>query len=421
MQERHILFATTGSLGDLHPFLATGAALRQRGHRVTVATTQRHQAAVEQAGLAFRLMRPNPPDGPEFGQRFMDPRHGAAFAFREYLSPAIRESYDDLRDAATEADLLVSQSLALAAPLVAEATGIPWLSAVFQPMTLFSADDPPHLPPVPFSRRWPKFNHWLIQQMKKHTHSWTKDVRELRAALGLAGGGDPVYEGQHAPAGVLAMFSPLLGAPQPDWPVQTIQTGAALYQPPESAWPPHVRRFLDSGPAPIIFTLGSASSQNVGDFYEVSLQAARRLGQRALIVTGAEHPLLAAPVQGDALAIRYCPFHQIFPRGAAIVHAGGIAATCHAIMAWRPQLIVPFAHDQHDNAARARRLGVASVMARRRYRPRAVAHALKHLLRTRDEVRLARLATTLGSEDGATRAADVIEQHLRLHKERQHG
>ena len=36
----HIVLATSGSLGDLHPYLAVGLGLKKRGHQVTIANGQ---------------------------------------------------------------------------------------------------------------------------------------------------------------------------------------------------------------------------------------------------------------------------------------------------------------------------------------------------------------------------------------------
>ena len=43
----HLLIATLGSAGDVHPFLAIGGTAQARGHRVTVCTNPAFQAAVE--------------------------------------------------------------------------------------------------------------------------------------------------------------------------------------------------------------------------------------------------------------------------------------------------------------------------------------------------------------------------------------
>lgn len=42
-----VLFATIGSLGDLHPCLAVALGLRARGHSVAIATNSVHRARVE--------------------------------------------------------------------------------------------------------------------------------------------------------------------------------------------------------------------------------------------------------------------------------------------------------------------------------------------------------------------------------------
>ena len=50
----------------------------------------------------------------------------------------------------------------------------------------------------------------------------------------------------------------------------------------------------------------------------------------------------------------------LLPHVAALVHHGGIGTTAEAMRAGRPQLVVPLAHDQFDNAARVEALGVGA-------------------------------------------------------------
>src|SRR6266540_518183 len=45
-----------------------------------------------------------------------------------------------------------------------------------------------------------------------------------------------------------------------------------------------------------------------------------------------------------------------------------------------PMLVMPFAHDQHGNAERVRRLGIARILSRRRYGARRTAGVLRSLL-----------------------------------------
>jgi rhamnosyltransferase subunit B len=81
-----------------------------------------------------------------------DVKKGTERGLREFLFPALRQTYDDLLDAATKperADLLLLGELNYAGPLVAEVTGIPWASYVLAPLSFFSAFDPPVLPMYP--------------------------------------------------------------------------------------------------------------------------------------------------------------------------------------------------------------------------------------------------------------------------------
>ena len=418
---RHIVFATSGSLGDLHPFLALGSELRRRGHRVTVATNAGHEGQVSRAGLAFRHMRPDPDNTPAFHRRYMHPRTGGEFVYRHYLAPAIRQSYADLAEASRGADLLVSQSLmALAAPLVAASTGMPWVSAVLQPMSFFSLHERPnYLPFAPLSwlcGRSPELHGKVFGYVRQHTERWLGPVLALREELGIASRGHPLYEGQHSGRRVLAMFSPLLGGRQPDWPAATVQTGTALYLDQAPALAEPLRQFLERDDAPLaIFTLSSAASNDAGEFYAHGLAAASALGMRALLVTGglAAASTLPGPLPENAMRIPYAPFEAVFPHAAVIVHSGGAATSFKALQAGRPQIIVPHAHDQMDNALRLRALGAAQVLTRRR----AGRHALRSALaQASADRRMRQSAATLAKrsrgEDGVQAGCDAIEEVL---------
>ncbi|HEX5502282.1 MAG TPA: nucleotide disphospho-sugar-binding domain-containing protein, partial [Thermomicrobiales bacterium] len=76
----------------------------------------------------------------------------------------------------------------------------------------------------------------------------------------------------------------------------------------------------------------------------------------------------------------YLPLGALLPGAAALVHHGGIGTTAQGLAAGVPHLVMPMSHDQPDNAARLRRLGVGAALAPRRFTGRAVADALDGLL-----------------------------------------
>ncbi len=176
---------------------------------------------------------------------------------------------------------------------------------------------------------------------------------------------------------------------------------------------PELVRFLDAGPPPIVFTLGSSAILDAGPFFEHSAAAAKLLGRRSVLIVGQDSGNRPASLPDDVIACDYVPFSELFPRAAAIVHPGGIGTTGLAMRSGRPMLVVPCAHDQFDNAARVTRLGIARTISRRRYRPSRVAAELRHLL---DNPQYSQRASEIGErvrrEDGLRAACDALEELL---------
>jgi rhamnosyltransferase subunit B len=411
-----IVLTTFGSLGDIHPYLALGIGLRARGHRVALATHEYYRAKIATEGIEFFPVRPDAtPDDRELIALAMDLKKGPERVLRDIVLPVLRESYEDLLAASRGAGLLVGHPLAFAVPLVAGVLGLPWASAVLSPIGFFSAWDPPVLPPYPWLARLrvlgPRVNRWIMDFGRRSVLPWTEPVRRLREELGLPLGENPIFEGQHSPSLVLALFSSLLGKRQPDWPPQTVAAGHLFYDRHggPAALPAEVEDFLAAGEPPLVFTLGSAAVLNPGSFFAESAAAAQSLGRRAILVGEESQEGLPESI----LAVQYVAYSQLFPRAAAIVHQGGIGTVGQALVAGRPMLVVPFSHDQPDNAARLVRLGVARTLGRNRYRASAAAVELRQLLSDPCYAeRAAQAGEHVRRETGLETACTAIEQLL---------
>ena len=413
-----IVLATFGSLGDLHPVIALALELRRRGHDPVVATSENYRGKIAALGLAFHALRPDLLAGGEhIIAEIMDGHRGSERLMRERMFPAVRAMHADLALAIASADLLVASELVFAASILAATHGIPWVSFELAPVSLFSLHDPPVLP-IPDAVRWmqrggPLAFRAIRGLAKLASHSWWKPVRELRRELGLPRGGHPLFEGKYSPLLNLVLFSSVLQPPQPDWPAASRQTGFLFYDEPGefAALPPAVEEFFRAGEPPIVFTLGSAAVYIAGNFYAESARAAQLLGRRALLLLGKNPPPHHLPP--SIFAWDYLPFASVFPRAAAIVHQGGVGTTAQALRAGRPMLVVPFAHDQFDNAARVTRLGVARTISRRRYTGETAARTLGELLADpRATDRATELGGQIRNERGIELAATAIERAL---------
>ncbi|MFO0891086.1 MAG: glycosyltransferase [Isosphaeraceae bacterium] len=417
-----VLLTAVGSLGDLHPYIAIALGLKARGHEAIVATSACYRQKVEALGLGYRVLRPDSPSvtDPVVMPHFMHPRWGTARSIREYLLPVLRESYEDTLEASEGADLMVSHTITYATRLVSETTGIPWVSTAITPSALWSAFDPPLLPGFPGASKMlrplgPAFWGPVGRSLKWITRSWAGPWHRLRKDIGLPPwSGNPLVDG-HSPSLALALFSEVLAAKQSDWPPQTVVTGFPHYdQHGAAGLPPDLNHFLDAGPPPIVFTVGFSAVTVAGRFFEESIAAASTLGRRAVLVgrrIGAEQVALPKSV----FWCEYAPFSQLFPRAAAVVHAGGIGTTGLAMRAGRPMLVVPFAFDQPDNAERLRRLGVARTIPGLRYSAARATRELRYLL---DDPSYSQRAwdvrDRMADEDGVKVACDALEASLSL-------
>ncbi len=383
-----------------------------------MATSPIHRALVEREGVEFHPVRPDiDPDNRVLVARLMDAQRGTEFLLRDVIVPALHDAVTDLRPAIAAADLVVSHPVTFAVPVLAEALQRPWASMVLAPMSFFSVHDPPVLPPAPWLKpiveRVPLAARAMVGLAHRITRGWMSPVADLRASLGLAPGRHPLFEGQHSPHRVLALFSRVLANPQPDWPANVVVTGAITYNGPAStALDPELEAFLAAGDPPVVFTLGTSAVWAAGRFYDESLEAVTTLGCRAVLLVG-RHPenRPRTPLPAGVIAVEYAPHTALFPRAAVVVHQGGAGTLQQGLASGRPMLVVPHAHDQADNAYRARRLGVARVIRPGRYRAARVARTLRAILDDRAFAdAAARVAAQVRAEDGVGTACDAIER-----------
>jgi UDP:flavonoid glycosyltransferase YjiC (YdhE family) len=424
---KRIVISTFGSFGDLHPYLAIALELKRRGHQPIIATSNLYREKVSALELELHPVRPDLPsyDRPDevsrMADEFMDAKQGSVRIFK-WLMLHVGDAYQDLLAGTRGADLLLTHPLPFVGPVVAEVAGIPWVSSVLSPFSLFSVSDPGVPPQLPVLhevlKRSQNLTRVFYQIARWRIRKLTVPVQELRARVGLAPGKNPLLEGQHSPEMVLALFSSAFSKPQADWPANTRVTGFCFYdrRDREGDTPglePELKKFLDAGPPPIIFTLGSTAFWIAKDFYRESIEAVRAVGRRALLLIGDERNRPAGALPEGVAAFEYAPFGELLPLGCVTVHHGGVGSTGQGMRAGRPALVVPFSHDQFDNGMRLARANCGRVLAHSKYNARSAARELSQLL---GDSRYASSAAAVGkiiqAEDGARAACDALEEVL---------
>ncbi len=415
-----IVLSTFGSLGDVHPKIALGLELRNRGHEVTFNVMEAFREKFETLGFEISPLRPNlDPEDRNLVRRLMDIKTGPELMFNEVLLPNLRPMYEDLMLAVKGADLVISGEIVLPIKSVVEKTNIKWISTSLAPISFLSADDPsvyPSAEVLEHLRFMPKFFHqFILEYARKTFHNWFKPYREFREELGLDPQHDPMFGNKFSRLLHLAMFSKVLAKPQPDWASSTLQTGFCFYDGNQDLgnMSADLENFLNSGEPPIVFTLGSAAVMDARDFYEQSVAAAKKLNKRAVMLYG----IFNEPPKGldsERVGFDYAPYSQIFQRSAAVVHQGGIGTTSQVLRAGIPMIIMPYSHDQPDNAARCRRLGVSETITRNSYQADVVANKLNTILTDPSyKTKAEEAKRIIEIENGTKIACDAIENVLK--------
>lgn len=421
-----ILLTTVGTLGDLHPFIAIGLALKRRGHHPILAVPEDHVAKANAAGLdavavlpSFDAIRERMGMGEDDAvKRVMADQ---TYLLEQVLLPWLESSTAALDEVVAGADLLVGSLFVFGAPIIAEKRRVPLVSVILQPMAILSVHTPPktsdfwmliQAPSGPIGVRWNRLAYGLIRKILRRRYG--RKIDEVRAQHGLGPACDPsMFDVSRETALTLCCYSPIFGPPQKDAPANTEIVGFPVYDRQggeEEALDPELEAFLAEGPPPLVFTLGSFAVYAPGDFYEEAAATARMLGTRAVLLTGEKTRLKS---EGDILVRAYAPHSLLFPRAAVVIHHGGIGTTGQALRAGKPQLVVPHMGDQADNAHRIRKMGAGLVLKARRFSARKAAPMIASLLGSatyRSEAE--RIGARIRPENGAEAAAIAIEKLL---------
>ena len=412
-----ILILTFGSRGDVQPYVALGAALRARGHDVTVSTGRGFEAMIEAGGLTAA------PISADIRALLRTPEiQGALHSFTGKLRAwrasrvMLCRQLDDMWEIARQVgpDLIVYHPKAFGAPSLARALRCVAVPSFLQPAYVPTRAFPNLIFPVaelgPFGNR---LSHALaLRIMRLATGAVLRRWCRARVSFEAEALTDPL-EG-HAPNDreVLRLHAHsrhLVPRPE-DWAERERVTGY-WFTDPEPDWQPpeSLARFLTAGPPPVYFGFGSMPAEDVGGMTRMVREALERTGRRGLLATGWGG--LEAGSHGEgALVIDAAPHTWLFPRCAAVVHHGG-AGTTHESLRWgRPQLVCPVFGDQPFWGRRVEAVGAGPApLPQNRLTAASLAAALATLQDAAMVSRAETLSAALRAEPGVAAAVEALE------------
>ena len=407
-----ILIHTLGSSGDLNPFLALAAELRLRGHHVHFALSPLFAEKAEALGFSATIAGEDPQWGSEMMRRMLEAHRTdpVRVIFEEALIPAIAPAVKSLEPLVREADLFISHTIQLAAPIVSDRTGVPWVSASAATMIHETAVYPP--PGV----AWKSSPAFLNRLGWKLGYRIFAGIDELAAVeyekLGARPRSNIMAGGAYSRLLTLGLWSPAFFPRPTDWP-EWFQVGG--YARSDGDTP---RSALSTKPvtgtAPtILFTLGSSVVNDPRGFYDAALKAIAPTPWNAVLLGAPEEIPVPRALRERVQVLRYAPYADLFPQMAAIVHQGGVGTTQAACYYGIPSIIVPRGFDQFENAAHIQREGWGLRLLPTDFSAYSLRYRLERLLRSGEiRTKVKALSQQMQVEPGVVRSAEMIEALL---------
>ena len=414
----HVGITSAAYWGDVMPFVPIARELRRRGHRVTMAVPEgfhevlrRHDVDLVHLGTDFspRELAAHG-DVIEHSSSIRGMRAALDLWIRELTIEPAHEILAVLED--VDPDVwLCHNTMAWLVELQARTTGTPLVAGHLFPMMIPTATRmPPMLPgpavlPAPVCRAAWRLGRTLTARM-----GFDDEVNALRAEHGLPPAVASTGFGWERADLVLALTSPSYWPVPSDWPAHVEVTGLTVWGDVDDPLPERLRRHLEAGDPPVLVTLGTSAASNARDAFEMAADAAAAHGWRTVLLVGNRRNVQQLAHRSDVWEFASLP--AVLPHVRAVVHAAGHGTTAAALHAGVPQVVLPQTFDQVQHARRLEELGVGRTVDWQRRTVARLAEALQEVDRPRVRRAAAALATRLGEEHGAARAADLIEAQV---------
>lgn len=353
------ILSTMGTGGDVFPFIAIGASLRARGHRVTLLTHSQFRDDAARAELNFDAI-----DSPEESSKLVEDgpllntAQGLLSYFERHVLPKIPVECDLIRKHFSPGDtvLVTRFQPGFAARIASEQLQAPLVDVFMAPASALGL---PLFEQLVTSLIGPRINN-VRQKLGLgpvlHWRSWLR----YQTALGLW----PDW------------FCP----PDPAWPSGLRLVGFIVGDgAQEGVCDEEIRRKLQDRDCNVLLTAGTGLFGGE-DFFDIAVEACWLAGCRPVLVS--RHKSLLPPrLPKGCVYLPHVPsLAALMPLMSVVCHHGGMGTLGQAIAAGSPQLVIAEGGDRPDNGARLKQLGVAEFIGPRHRSPDMVAAALNKLV-----------------------------------------
>jgi len=411
-----ITLLTTGTRGDIQPYLALGVELKKAGYGVQVATFENYADFVTGYGLEFFPIKGDVSrviaSQEVRGAKQADNPLRFLLSFNKMKSLVV-DVQEDLFNACYGAELIVYHPGAAIGYFAAQhfkvrsilATPFPMAPTREYPALIFY--NAPRL-----GRQFNLATHKAFEQIM-----WSASKSAVSQFWKRKFGCLPEdyacpYPRQTTPCAPTIISCSDYVFPRPaDWPEHIHNTGYWFLDD-QAGWTPprELQDFLDGGKPPVYVGFGSiGEAASAAQTTRLVVEALQRSGQRGVLATGWDGLSAIDHLPEDIFILESAPHSWLFPQMAAIVHHGGAGTTAAALRAGVPSAIIPHTADQFTWGRRVYELGVgAKPLPRKKITVDKLLVAIEAALTDEIKCNARELGVKIQNENGVREAMNVI-------------
>ena len=411
-----ITLLTTGSRGDIQPYLALGVELKKAGYGVGVATFENYADFVTGYGLEFFPIKGDVSrviaSQEVRGAKRADNPLKFLLSFNK-LKSLVADVQEDYFNACIGAELIVYHPGAAIGYFAAQhfkvrsilATPFPMAPTREYPALIFY--NAPRL-----GRRFNLVTHKIFEQImwsaskSAVSQFWKRKFGRLPEDYACP---YPQQNTRRAPT-IISCSHHVFPRPA-DWPEHVHNTGYWFLDG-QMGWTPprELQDFLDGGKPPVYVGFGSiGDAASAAQTTWLVVEALQRCGQRGVLATGWDGLVRIDQLPEDIFILESAPHSWLFPQMAAVVHHGGAGTTAAALRAGVPSAVIPHTADQFTWGRRVYELGVgAKPLPRKRLSAEKLAQAIDAALSEEIKRNAKDLGVKIQSENGVREAVNII-------------
>ncbi len=354
---KRIVVVTTGTHGDVIPYLALSKGLQAAGHRVKLIASNEFTDLAAEHQIEFVSIGVDSTDffkstaGKEVigGNAFRIMR-----AMKHFFIPAVEKMLQSVWQETQDADLIIYNYSVLSGSHIMEKLQIPGIACSYLPVLSPTGNFPLFGLPD-WGKTLNKISYSLNRlsslPYNKVIQRWRKQHLGLPVRPRLAD--DLVLNNERIPVmynsspNVLDMVADKKNKIKATgyWFLDEVSGHDEPNVDPEAQICAELKAFLQAGPEPVYITFGSMVHKNPRQLTKTVVDALQKTGNRGILGI-ANGGLADIDLPDTVLSVSNVPYDWLFQRVKAVVHHGGYGTTMSVLRSAKPSLICPFFQDQ---------------------------------------------------------------------------